>query len=458
MYRWILAVICLLPLLVNAETVLSEQPARALSGTTVPVLSISGAIGPAVSDYLIREIEQINEARSAPMIILTIDTPGGLSSSLRDINQQILNSEIPLACLVYPQGARAASAGTYILYACHIAAMAPTTTLGAATPVQIGGGILGGEEEEQKSNDPSAMEKKVLNDSIAYIRSLAQLRGRNVEWAELAVREGATLTAQEALEQNVIDVLAESPEQLLTILDGRDIKMGDLTLRLVLGDAALEYRNPDWRSRFISTITDPNIAYILMLVGIYGLLLEFYSPGIGVAGVTGAIALFIALYAFQLLPLNYVGLGLLLLGVALLIVESIVPSFGIFGLGGIIAFVMGSIFLFDSRQSDLTVSYILIFGVALVSALFILFVLGGLWRFRRKAIVSGQESLVGATATVLDEFQGSGYVLVGGERWRAHSEQALKQEQAVEVERVEGLVLHVAAKHNHGGDKNGHDL
>ena len=298
MMQWILGLILLFcqPMLAENEIVVPLLSNNQASLIQVPVLTIDGAIGPAVADYLIRSIEKANLNAGVPLIIITLDTPGGLSSSLRTINQSILSSKIPIACLVHPQGARAASAGTYILYACHIAAMAQATTLGAATPVSIGGPATPASEDpdkekQNKARAPTAMEKKVLNDSIAYIRSLAQLRGRNVDWAELAVREAATLTAIEALEKNVINFIANSPEDLLIKLDGQEISVDDNKTTLNLSGAILELQKPDWRTEFIATITDPNIAYILMLLGFYGLLLEFYSPGIGVSGVIGAISL-----------------------------------------------------------------------------------------------------------------------------------------------------------------------
>lgn len=414
------------------------------SDTQIPVLEINGAIGPALSDYLIREIARANEVTKPPLIMLVMDTPGGLSSSLRDINQRILSSTIPIACLVYPSGARAASAGTYILYACHIAAMAPATTLGAATPVKISmTGDKDGKEDKPKSD---AMEQKVLNDAIAYIRSLAQLRGRNAQWAELAVKEAATLTAEEALEKQVIDMLAASPLELLKRLEGYKVKIGEQQLQLHLAQTQLDYRQPDWRNRFIGTITNPNIAYILMLIGVYGLLLEFYSPGIGVAGIAGAIALLIALYAFQMLPLNYAGLGLLLLGIGLLVVESLQPSFGIFGFGGIVAFIIGSVFLIDTEQPELKLDPLLIAGVATVSGIFVLVILGYLWRAQGNRIVSGQEAIIGAYAIVEHDFDGHGFVELAGERWAAVSQQPLKQGESVVIVQIDGLTLRVAAE------------
>ena len=449
MLRFFIVILLISPLWLYGEVL--SPPTSAVGNkiipSDIPVLTINGAIGPAVSDYLAKEIIKANQQALANAIVLIIDTPGGLSSSLRDINQQILNSDIPLLCLVHPQGARAASAGTYILYACHIAAMASATTLGAATPVNIGGGFTPNQQEpkdKQATKQKSAMEIKVLNDAIAYIRSLAQLRGRNVKWAELAVSEGATLSAEEALAKNVINNIVESPMELLQALDGQTIIVKQQEYILQLAGAQLDYRQPDWRSKFIATITDPNIAYLLMLIGIYGLLLEFYNPGIGIAGITGAISLFIALYAFQLLPLNYAGLALLLLGISLLIVESMVPSFGLFGIGGMVAFILGSIFLIDTDQQQFKVSLHLIFTLAVASGSFIVFVLGYVWRLRGSKVVSGFEALIGAPATVLADFNHSGFVLLNGERWAALTSEQLQQDEQVIVDSLDGLTVRVS--------------
>ncbi|MFT7008537.1 MAG: membrane-bound serine protease (ClpP class) [Colwellia sp.] len=406
---------------------------------TVPVLSINGAIGPAISEYLVTEITKANNDSSIPLVIIELDTPGGLSSSLREINQQILNSTIPIACMVYPQGARAASAGTYMLYACHYAAMAPATTLGAATPVSIGS-PPSNQETDRKNKSPSAMEKKVLNDAIAYIRSLAQLRNRNEQWAELAVSEAATLTAEEALAENVINFIVPTAEALFaTIIKQKNSEHH--FAEVATDNTQLKTISPNWRNDFIATITDPNIAYILMLIGIYGLVLEFYSPGVGVAGITGVISLLIALYAFQLLPLNYSGLALLLLGIILLIIESIMPSFGVFGIGGTIAFVLGSIFLIDTEQPQYQISLPLIAGVAFVSILFFVFSLGLLWRRRKDKVVSGQEELIGAIAFAEASFTNKGFVKINGERWAAEFTHPVKQNQAVKITAINGLTL-----------------
>jgi membrane-bound serine protease (ClpP class) len=332
------------------------------SEDTEPVawlITISGAIGPATSDYVTRNLEDATSA-NARLLILAMDTPGGLDSSMREIIRAILDSPIPVVSFVSPQGARAASAGTYIMYASHIAAMSPATNLGAATPVQIGGGIglpepenSDGEdsaEDQSAQNTADAMKNKSINDAAAYIRSLAELRGRNIDWAEQAVRQASSLPAHQALEMNVIDLMVEDVEDLLQKIDGRQVLIQGKSIELNTASISIKQVEPDWRNRFLSTITDPNVAYILMLIGIYGLFLEFYSPGGIVPGVVGAISLLVALYAFQVLPVNYAGLALIGLGVMLMIMEAFVPSVGILGTGGVIAFVIGSVILMDTES------------------------------------------------------------------------------------------------------------
>jgi len=430
----------------------TASPADA-SHRAVTVLRFEGAMGPAVSEYLVQEIiaaNQLPALERPPLLMIIMDTPGGLVSSLREINQTILASTIPIACLVAPAGARAMSAGTYLLYACHIAAMAPATTLGAATPVQMGmpqSPTKPDDNSESQSNDGSAMERKILNDSIAYIRSLAQLRGRNQAWAELAVKDAATLTAEEALDLQVIDLIAKDAPSLLAKLNGWPLTQQGQTLALNLDQATLVEHQRDWRNKFIATITDPNIAYILMLIGIYGLLLEFYSPGIGIAGVTGGISLLVALYAFQLLPINYAGLGLIILGIVLLIAESMVPSFGIFGLGGALAFALGSIFLLDT-DNEFTISLPLIAAVTVTVTLFSFWVLSTLWRNRHQRPVSGDEAILGAQAHVITGFEVEGFVLLDGETWAAICDTPTRDSQKVQVIARNHLTLTIKALSN----------
>lgn len=413
----------------------------------VVLLNIEGTIGPAVGDYIERALHKANE-QDIELIVLRIDTPGGLDLAMRSIIKQITTSKIPVASYVSPGGARAASAGTYILYASHIAAMAPGTNLGAATPVQVGGiptptGIgKKDKEKESASNDPA--KQKVINDAAAYIRGLAQMHGRNQQWAEKAVREAASLSAEEALKENVIDLIAADFNDLLIQLNGYEIEVLGTRKVLVTEGAVTEIVEPDWRSDLLSVITNPNIAYILMLIGFYGLILEFYNPGAIVPGTIGAISLILALYAFQMLPINYAGMGLILLGVALMIGEVFEPSFGMLGIGGIIAFVFGSIILIDTEAPGYGIHLSVIISFAVVSALITIFVIGLALKARRRPVVSGREELLGKQALVLEDFDREGVVSLHGEHWPALSETALQKDQPVKVVDVKGITLTVS--------------
>jgi len=441
------------------------------------LLRIDGPIGPATSHYVSTGLDRASEEGYA-LVILQIDTPGGLDTSMRDIIKDILASPVPVVSFVAPNGARAASAGTYIMYASHVAAMAPATNLGSATPVSIGGEgpsfPARGDDEERQDDEKSdqkkkedggkpdqdaekkngsekkrdrgtetAMDRKVINDAVGYIRGLAELRGRNADWAEKAVREGVNLQSSAALEQKVIDLIADDVPDLLAKLDGRVLKLGAAEHKLATRNLVVEPLEPDLRTKFLLVLTNPTVAYGLLLIGIYGLMFEGYNPGAVLPGVAGAICLLLALFAFQILPVNYAGLALIVLGTLLVIAEAFVPSFGTLGLGGVIAFVMGSIILFDTGVPGFEIAMPLIGGIATAAALVLV---GIVWLFNRarsRPVVTGAEQIVGSFAEAISDFQGAGTVRLGGELWNARTTAPVRAGQRVRVTRMEGLLLHV---------------
>lgn len=441
---------------------LAQQFVTAAPATqrTVIVLSVQGAISPASADYIIRGMKTATK-ENAPLVILRMDTPGGLDTSMRAIIQAIVNAPMPVATFVAPSGARAASAGTYILYASHIAAMAPGTNLGAATPVQMGGvpSPVGAPDKDKsplsptkndKSGDTDAassgdpMAHKMTEDAVAYIRSLAEMRGRNADWGESAVRKASSLSSQEALKQKVIDLVARDEMDLLRQADGREVGLRGEPVTLHLGDVALREIAPDWRNELLATITNPNVAFILMMIGIYGIIFEFINPGSFIPGTVGAIALLVAFYALNILPINYAGLALVLLGMALLVAEAFLPTFGIVGFGGIAALILGATMLIDTEVPGFAIAWPVIATTAAASAGFLLLVAGLALRAQRRPVVTGREQMIGSHGTVLSWSEHGGRVLTHGETWQAVSDAPLAAGQSVTVRALRGLILVVA--------------
>ncbi|WFU45123.1 nodulation protein NfeD [Bradyrhizobium sp. CB82] len=424
-------------------------------------ISIDGAIGPASASYVKEALVKATE-RGAEVVVLRMNTPGGLNSSMREIIADVLASPVPVVGYVAPSGAHAASAGTYILYATHIAAMAPGTNIGAATPVQIGGplpGLPGGtpDKDSKKEGEPKdAMTAKVTNDAVAFIRSLAELRNHNADWAEKAVREAATLSANGALQAHVIDLIARDPAELLREVDGRVVEVaGGKMQRLATKDAVVETIDPGWISRFLAVVTDPNVALILLMVGVYGIIFEFVSPGAVAPGVVGTICLLIGLYALNLLPINYAGLGLMLVGIALLAIEAFNPTV-VIGLGGIVAFVLGAVMLVRDEAPGYRLSWSVIGIVAAMFTGFVLVVFGSLRRARKGTVLVGAQAMQGLPAEVLDWSENEGHVFAHGERWLARGVEAFEPGDVVEVANVVDLTLVVRrapAPSGEGGPK-----
>lgn len=400
------------------------------------LLEVNGAIGPAVQDYISRGISQAADMK-ASVVIIQLNTPGGLETSMRGINEAIIKSTVPVITYVAPSGARAASAGTFMMYASNFAVMAPGTNIGAASPVNL--------TPEEKTN-PEKMDthdKKAMNDAAAYIRSLAQMRGRNVQWGELAVTKAVSISAEEAKKLNVINDVANDIPQMLTQVDGKKTVVNGVTATMDTKNLEVQHLPPDWRSKFLAFITDPNIAYLLMLAALYGLFFEFSNPGLILPGVAGIIALLLALYAFQLMPINYVGLSLIIVGIAFMILELYVTSYGAVGIGGIIAFVVGSIMLYDSNDPTFRITTTLILTMCTITAAFFFILIYMTIRSHRRHVVTGHEGMIGREGTVMSIDENNITIMIMGEIWQAESNSMLTPGQHVKVVKTEGLTLTV---------------
>ena len=455
------------PLLRYGVAMLLLLPGLVMAAPVI-VLKVDGVIAPASADFIERGLRDA-AAENPSLVILQVDTPGGLDSSMRQIIREILASPVPVAVFVAPSGARAASAGTYILYASHIAAMAPGTNLGAATPIRIDGlpeqPRPRAEPETKPETSPDSnttgrdqkiqddarfpvedtMSRKAVHDAAAYIRSLAQLRGRNADWAERAVREAVSLSAVEALNLKVIDYIAADVPELLKQVNNRKVLVLGREQVLDTTSATIRFVEPDWRTQLLAVITNPSVAYILMLIGIYGLFFELSNPGFVLPGVAGAICLLLALYSFQLLPVSYTGVALILLGIAFMAAEAFFPSFGALGIGGIIAFAVGSLMLIETNLPGYGIPLSLVAGVTLASVVFLVFVIGIARKAHRSPVVSGREALIGAIGEMLEDAPAEGMARVQGELWKVRCAQPLLRGQKVRVTGIDGLVLQVTA-------------
>jgi membrane-bound serine protease (ClpP class) len=422
--------------LITLAALVSAAPALAAPAEAPLVrhLRIDGVVSPVMAEFLIEGLEEA-EADGAALVVISLDTPGGLDVPMRDIVKKILASKVPVAVYVWPPGGRAASAGTFITLAAHVAAMAPNTSLGAAHPVTLG---MGGEGADE------AMTEKVTNDAVSYIKGLARRRGRNEKWAELAVRKSASLSAEDAVAEKVVDFTAEDLNDLLRKADGRAVKVGAATVTLRLKGARVEEAEPDFRRRLLAVLTDPNVAYILLILGFYGLLFELSNPGSILPGVAGGICIILAFYALSTLPVNYAGVALIVFALLLFLAEIKITSHGLLAVGGTVAMLLGSILLIDTPATYLRVSWAIIIPAVVTTVLFFLFAVGMGLRAQRRKPTTGEKGMVGERGRAVTAVgPAGGQVFVRGEYWKATAAEDVPAGAPVEVTRADGLTVEV---------------
>ncbi len=435
--------------ILSASAGMTVSAQQAAAPAPILLAEVTGVIGPPASHHVEAAIEGA-EARGAEFLILQINTPGGLETSMRDIIEDILDSRVPIVGYVAPSGGRAASAGAFIMYATHVAAMAPGTNIGAATPVQITGGGTNppptptGKEDETAPTNGDALDRKAVNDAAAFIRSLAALRGRNAEWGERAVRYGEAVSASEAADLNVIELIATDVDDLMRQLDGRVVAMPSGERTLATRGRSIERIEPTLATQMLGVLANPNIAFLLMLIGVYGLIYEFASPGAIAPGVIGAVCLVLGLYALNQLPLNYAGFALIILGIAFMVAEAFTPTFGVLGIGGVIAFIIGGAMLIDTDVPEYRLSWFVIIGAGVLTGGFIALAAGFAVRAHRRKVTTGREALIGARARVLDWSGAAGHVWLASERWSALGPEGLAAGHWVRVMDVDSLTVRVA--------------
>ena len=457
----------LMPVPGMSEKDSNEGKAAVDRSSRVLVITVDGPINPVTAEYIDKGLAEAAE-REVDLLVLRLDTPGGLMSSMRTIVKSILGSPVPVAVYVSPSGARAASAGVFITMAAHVAAMSPGTNIGAAHPVNIGGGnpfskkkkeedaedkkSKEGEKEDSEEDkesqdetlsDESVMAQKVINDTVAFVKSIAEINGRNAEWAERSVRESISSTEREALEENVIDLVAENLDKLLEEIDGRTVRIDGEEVTLTVAGADIDEMPMDLRQRILAAVSDPNIAYLLMMLGVYGLFFELANPGVILPGVLGGIFLILAFFSFQVLPVNYAGVLLIGVGLILFILEIKVVSYGMLSVGGILSTFLGSIMLMDSIEPYYRISRTLIFGVTGLTALFFLVGLGFAFKVQRRKVVTGIEGLIGTTGETTTEVDPEGKVKVHGEIWSAVSDTPIPAGKRIKVINMDGMVVRV---------------